>query len=156
MNDSNRSNKHAALLTDAITAAMSVLEQNHILDASLHAWGCAVPEGKLGIVGGLICASAPQDGDVAAVLLLRDSGSSLAWPYRAKLVRVPGSGWALTSIQHQCPSCFGLGLLEDEQPCATCEFEGWGSGQHAPHMVWLEHRPGQQFLATKAGAAGGS
>ena len=124
---------------DSLAEARSALEvalASAALPELLDAHHTASPLGDFVIGRGLLEAES-EFGFQAARFLLRDSADSPGYglPYRALLVRdldvVTGRGiqqlWGLRSLESQCPSCFGTGVLEfEERPCDTCGGVGWG------------------------------
>jgi hypothetical protein len=91
--------------------------------AAFAEWGTPPPVGHF-LVGPALTA-----GSGRVFFLLWDSfdppGSR--FPYRALLQRRADGTWAIRTIQSQCASCFGTGLVDGESRlCDTCLAEGWG------------------------------
>lgn len=87
------------------------------------------PLGQFTVGPGILIKAA--DGGFVAEFLLWDSADSIdcRMPFRALLrADLSDQRWRITAIESQCPSCFGVGVLDDDGPrlCDTCGATGWG------------------------------
>jgi len=64
-------------------------------------------------------------GDVAKVVVF-DSAERQGVPNLAVFKREEDGLWRLDKFLFQCVSCFGTGILFDDNPCDTCGATGWG------------------------------
>lgn len=156
----------AELANGARSVLKSFLEgDERVLSKALSAMGAPFPRGKFELLDGLLSGrrnippfavklrstEAPEvvatshAGEFRwqAVFTLRDSADPKdTVPYRAVMVSDPPGHktdrvrWLLISIESQCLSCFGAGVVEREQrPCDTCGAVGWGDIQTEPYRV---------------------
>ena len=63
-------------------------------------------------------------GKRAKVLVYDTSDSN--YPNLAILERSEDGIWQLATFLFMCASCFGTGILSQDEPCDTCGVTGWG------------------------------
>ena len=112
-------------------ATLEAVIQDHEADLALILTKSHTPNpvGNFVVGPGLLVEqpSSPGFWRIEASFVLWDSADSPGFrmPYRARVVEE--AFWRVESIESQCPSCLGTGILEyDERPCDTCGAVGWG------------------------------
>lgn len=108
------------------------------------------PRGSFEVLDGVVC------GEAVATFLVIDTASAPVSPelYLAILRQRPGRAagmrWQLDSLQANCPSCLGTGLVSgDSKICRTCGGGGWGVGDEP--QVPAKFRASRLAAAATAG-----
>ena len=103
--------------------------------AAFRVWGTPPPIGDF-VLGPPLVHSPSR---VTFLLWDSDDPPGSRFPYRAMLVRQDHRGWAIRTIQSQCASCFGAGVVDAESRlCDTCQAEGWGVASGRKRLVDIQ------------------